>query len=231
MKKYQHIFFDLDHTLWDYDMNAKEALDELYHSYSLKNYRKFSSQQLCDGFFRTNAELWSLYDLGKIEREHLRQERFRSIFRDLGFADMELAFQFGEDYLNLCPRKKAVLPGAIDLLKYLSEKYTMHVITNGFHDVQSVKIESAGLSGYFAEVITSERAGARKPAKEIFEYALKVTGASREYSLMIGDNLVTDIAGARQAQIDHVYFNPGKLSHAESVTLEVHSLAELMGHL
>lgn len=229
--KYQHIFFDLDHTLWDYDCNAREALSELYQQYGLQNYRKFSADQLCDGFFRANSQLWELYDLGKIEREHLRQERFRSVFRDLGFTDMDLAFQFGEDYVELCPRKKTVMPGAIALLQYLSEKYTIHVITNGFHDVQSVKIESSGLAAFFSEVITSERAGARKPAKEIFDYALKITGASKHNAVMIGDNLLTDIAGARKSEIDHIYFNCSKHAHSEPVTLEVHSLEELMTHL
>lgn len=230
-QKYQHIFFDLDHTIWDYDANARDSLTELYHSYSLKNYRKFSCDQLCDGFFRTNAQLWKLYDLGKIGREHLREERFRSVFRELGFTDMDLAYQFGEDYLTLCPTKKAILPGALELLEYLSGKYTLHVITNGFHDVQSVKIESAGLTHFFSEVVTSERAGARKPAREIFEFALRTAGAIREQSVMIGDNLLTDIAGARSCQIDHIYFNPAKTPHQEAVTLEVHSLSDLMAHL
>ena len=230
-KKYQHIFFDLDHTLWDYDQNAKLSLIELYDEYALKNYGKFSADQLVDKFFRVNAQMWDLYNHQKIDRDYLREERFRMVFRELGFADLDLAFQFGEDYVRLCPNKTAVMPGARELLTYLSDKYPIHVITNGFDDVQLVKIKSSGLETFFSEVITSERAGARKPSPRIFEYALQLTGANPAGSVMIGDNLITDIGGARSHSIDHVFFNPEKLPHSEPVTLEIHSLSELQDHL
>ncbi|WP_339812850.1 YjjG family noncanonical pyrimidine nucleotidase [uncultured Imperialibacter sp.] len=229
-KKYKHLFFDLDHTLWDYDQNARESLVELYSVYALKNFGKFSAEQLVDKFFRVNTQFWYLYDLKKIDKEHLREERFRTVFRELGFADMDLAFQFGEDYVNLCPTKTAVMPGAIELLTYLVEKYPIHIITNGFDDIQSVKIKSSGLEKFFSEVITSQRAGARKPSPQIFEYAMQLTGATPSTSAMVGDNLVTDIGGARGHGIDHFYFNPEKHPHTEPVTLEIHSLSELHHH-
>jgi len=228
---YNHIFFDLDHTLWDYDQNARVTLVELYDGYALFNYGKCMAEQLVEKFFRINSQLWWQYDLGQIDREFLRQQRFRMIFRELGFTDMDLAFQFGEDYVALCPLKSAVVPGAIELLDYLTGRYTMHVITNGFNDVQLVKIKSSGLSHYFSEVITSERAGARKPSAQIFSYSMEITGAGKHNSVMVGDNLITDIGGARASGIDHVYYNPEKVAHSEPVTLEIHTLHELKEYL
>ncbi len=230
-KKYNHLFFDLDHTLWDYDQNVKTSLTELYETYSLKNYGKFSAEQLVDKFFRVNKQFWHLYDHKKIDKDFLREQRFRTVFKELDFSDMDLAFQFGEDYVNLCPTKTAVMPGAIELLTYLAEKYPMHIITNGFDEIQSVKIKCSGLEKFFANVITSQTAGARKPSPQIFEYAMQATGATAATSIMVGDNLVTDIGGARAHSIDHVYFNPEKLPHEEPVTLEIHSLSELRSHL
>lgn len=229
--RYEHLFFDLDHTLWDYDQNARVSLIELYDEYALKNYGRFTAEQLVDKFFRVNAQLWDLYNRQEIERDYLREERFRLIFRELGFSDMDLAYQFGEDYVTLCPTKTAVIPGALALLSYLQGRYHIHVITNGFDDVQFVKIKSAGLTPFFREVITSERAGARKPSGKIFDYALQLTGATAAASVMIGDNLITDIGGARSSNIDHIFFNPEKISHSEPVTLEIHSLVELHDHL
>ncbi len=226
-----HIFFDLDHTLWDYDANARLTLNDLFDHYNLTQFEISSSPHFFDCFLKINDALWSDYNLGKISKFYLRDERFRLVFESAG-ADMDLVTDkllkdFNRDYLKLCPYKEKLIDGALEVLSYLEGKYRLNIITNGFEEIQTVKLKSAGIVHYFDKVITSEKAGFKKPFSGIFRYAMKHCQAIPERSIMIGDNLQTDIKGARDFGMAHAFFNPAKISHDHLVSHEIDHLREL----
>jgi putative hydrolase of the HAD superfamily len=231
LKKYKHLLFDLDHTLWDYDTNAKETLLELFESRGLGAYGYFDEQKFINTFFEINLKLWSDYNLGLISKYYIRQQRFAMIFQTLGLPEKYFPEHFDRDYVLECPKKSNTIPHAKELLSYLEGKYQMHIITNGFDDAQTLKLNNSGLAKYFDKMVTSESCGAKKPSKQIFEYTLKQISATNDECIMIGDNLNADILGAKNAQIDQVYFNPESVPHKEEITIEVRSLAELQSHL
>jgi putative hydrolase of the HAD superfamily len=225
MKPYKSAFFDLDHTLWDYERNSREALTDLYQHYELSD--NFRLEDFLATFKRINFQLWHHHDLGKISREEIRYGRFDSIFRALGYENTELSLKFSEDYIALCPRKGHVFPHTHEQLGRLQDKYPLFIITNGFHDVQLQKLEHSGLGQYFKDMITSEVAGHKKPSPAIFHYTLQRAGIQAQEALMIGDNLLTDVQGAKNAQIDPVFFNPEEVAHGESLLHEINCLSLL----
>lgn len=227
MPKYSTIFFDLDHTLWDYETNARETLYELYQHYHLQQRGIDAFAQFHETFREVNAQLWHLYDHGKITSEVIREERFKKILQPFGITDDDLNRKLSEDYLAECPKKGNLIPHAIETLEYLAGRYALTVITNGFEDVQRVKISSSGIGSYFDHIITSQRAGHKKPAPEIFHFALALHEATADNTVMIGDNVLTDIAGAKNASIDSVLFNPDGVEHEADVNHEIQSLKEL----
>jgi putative hydrolase of the HAD superfamily len=227
MKPYKHIFFDLDNTLWDFEKNACEAFTDIYEKFDLKGAGVDNLDQFVKSYIRHNEELWALYREGKIEKEYLRWRRFEVTLNDYGIDSPELALAIGNDYVTISPQKTNLFPNAIAVLDYLKDRYTMHIITNGFEEVQFTKLKNSKLRKYFTDVITSEAAGSKKPDPGIFAYALQKTGALAGESLMIGDDIETDIKGAAQAGMDTVYFNPGKLHHNGGVSLEINDLIEL----
>jgi putative hydrolase of the HAD superfamily len=225
---YKHIFFDLDHTLWDFDKNSSVVLTELFCHYKLDLLNSFSLNQFLKKFYEVNYRLWNLYHSGEIDKEKIRNSRFKIIFEELGASGAMVPQKLADEYLRLCPLQKNVMPFTFDLLDYLHGKYKLHIITNGFEDVQHVKLKSAGLLGYFQTIITSDDCGFIKPDKRMFEYALEKTGALPLESLMIGDSLDVDITGAINAGIAAIHFNPLKLKHIEPHILEISCLSELM---
>lgn len=224
---YQCILFDLDHTLWDYETNSAEALTELHHAYQLRELGISHADHLLTTFYKINQSLWDKYDQGIIQQDVIRYQRFHQIFQELGIDNYDLSLRFSQDYLGLAPTKGNLVPHAIETLTYLREKYYLIIITNGFDEIQFRKMESSGITGYFKNVVTSEKAGCKKPARGIFDFALSQNGFRSEQSIMIGDNLLTDIAGAKNAMIDTVFFNPQKINHNVSVTHEIDQLIEL----
>lgn len=225
--KYHHIFFDLDHTLWDFDTNAYQTLQELYEKYFLeaRGVRSFST--FIDRYKQINDEMWTQYSKGQITKESLRSERFYRALLEHGIDDRELSIAIGNDYVAFSPIKTALFPFTVETLAYLGKKYGLYILTNGFEEVQHLKLDSSKIKHHFKEVITSERAGYKKPDKRMFEFALRLAGANAQEVLMVGDTLDVDIAGARDAGIDQVYFNPAKLPHNEKVTYEINCLSEL----
>jgi putative hydrolase of the HAD superfamily len=165
--------------------------------------------------------------LGNIHKKVLRSMRFYKTLAHFGCNDAYLASQMGDMYLDISPKKTALLPNAIEVLDYLAGKYVMHIITNGFEEVQHTKLECAGLAPYFDLIMTSELASARKPDPIIFQLAMLKTGATAPDSLMIGDDLIADIGGARSLWMDQVFYNPEGLAHSEEVTHEITDLIEL----
>ncbi len=226
-KKYKHIFFDLDHTLWDFERNAEETKRELYEELDLKRRGIPSYDEFRSKYVPINTGLWALYRDGLIEREDLNFKRFYLTLLEFGVDDAELGSAMAEGFLKGITSKTYLFPYAIEILEYLFPKYPMYIITNGFDDVQFGKLKNSGLDRYFAAVITSEEAGVKKPDKEIFQFALGRVSALAEESLMIGDDLEVDIAGAREVGIDQVFVNHNGLKHGEAVTFEVGNLKEL----
>lgn len=203
----KHIFFDLDHTLWDYNRNCELTLNELYDIYSLGKLGVPSKELLYFKFIQINDYLWDLFDSHQITSAELRYRRFREIFDEFDITDHSLCDELNNKYLEISPTKPYLVEGAMETLIYLSSKYNLHIITNGFDSIQSQKIEASCIKHFFEHIITSEKANARKPEKEIFEFAVSITKTSVNQCIMIGDNLNTDIKGAKNIGMDFVFFN------------------------
>jgi YjjG family noncanonical pyrimidine nucleotidase len=227
MKEYKCVLFDLDHTLWDYETNSKATLKVLFEEFQLQRKGITSFNYFFETFSRVNLGLWDLYDRGLIGQDVIRKERFHKVFAEAGLEDLALSLKFSSTYLQELPKGENVLPHTKETLAYLHNKYPMIIITNGFDEIQATKLYSAGIHGYFKNIVTSQRAGSKKPSKEIFEFALSEAGHQSADAIMIGDNLQTDIAGARGAGLDTVYFNPSGKPHEERVTFEITSLQDL----
>lgn len=225
--KYKYIFFDLDHTLWDFEKNSSQTLSELYRKYELEKLGSFCENSFVARFQEVNSQLWRQSDEGKMDRDTLRNDRFRIICQGLGFENAEITQSLGKDYVALCPQKKELLPFALDMLEYLNQKYELYILTNGFSDVQAVKLNSAGILHFFRRVFTAEDFQVGKPSKVYFNSVLKEIGAKPSECIMIGDNLKTDILGAQNAGIDHIYYNPSNRSYFMHVQHEINCLSEL----
>lgn len=229
MKKYAHIFFDLDHTLWDFEANSRAALALIFVEMNLSASGIATLDEFMAHYKPLNANCWALYKKGKIKKEELRHRRFADTLARFGIADSALGARMGEAYLDLSPRQTALLPGALETLDYLAGRgYPMHIITNGFSEVQHLKMERSGLAPYFDLIIISEKVGVNKPDKRVFRHALDAAGATKEGSVMIGDDLHADILGARGAGIDQIYFNPHGHAHKRTLTHEIGRLDELL---
>lgn len=227
LAKYKNIYFDLDRTLWDFDNNARETFLEIYQNRNLDSI--FGSFETFYSIYnKHNDRLWKDYREGKIEKSVLRWKRFALTLEELGVSDNKLAQLIGDDYVNISPTKKQLFPYTHETLSYLKNKYKLYIITNGFSEIQSDKLKNCNLDQYFAGIITSEDAGAQKPSPIIFEHALKLANAERNESLMIGDDLETDILGAKNTGIDQVFFNTDNIKHSEEITFEISSLKELI---
>jgi len=224
---YANVFFDLDHTLWDYESNSAETLLELYAGYDLLSKGISSTSEFLQQFRKVNFELWALYDAGSIESSVIREERFQQILKHFSVTDKKLTDDLSHDYLAMCPRKANLMPHALEVLDYLSARYKLSVITNGFEEIQHVKLTSSKILKYFDHIITSQKAGHRKPSREIFECALRHNDIQCHQAIMIGDNLVADVGGARSASIDNVFYNYEKIVHSQSPDFEIKCLREL----
>lgn len=226
----KHIFFDLDHTIWDFDRNAQETLMELYESYQLANLGLSSAEHFIATYTANNHQLWSQYHLGKIDKKTLREMRFKKTFIDLGLDPRSIPENFEEDYVNIGPTKKNLFESAEKVLNYLHKKYHLHIISNGFKEATLMKMQVSNLNPYFKNVIISEEVGVNKPDKAIFEYALNLAEAKKQNSLMIGDSLEADIYGAQNFGIKAIFFNPLKAQKPDDVAEQIHHLEELLNH-
>ncbi len=206
MSRYRHVFFDLDHTLWDFRSNSRCTLIELHEEMELTARGVGDPDAFVEVYEEVNAGLWRSYENGALDKAVLRVLRFDETLKRFGVKDGELAGRLGREYLSRCPKRSALNPGVGDLLNALRGNVAMHVITNGFQEVQELKLISSGITPYFNIMLTSERAGARKPSPVIFAEALRLAGADREGSLMVGDDIRADMEGARGAGIDQAHF-------------------------
>jgi len=225
---YKDLFFDLDHTLWDFETNSKETIQELYTTHRLAELGIVDF----DGFYNTysahNHRLWDRYTKGFIKQEELRWKRVYLSLLDFKVSNEPLAKEMSQSYLEILPNKKHLFPYTIEILDYLKHKdYKMHLITNGFESVQFKKIKNSGIADYFIEVITSEASNSLKPQKEIFEYALKNAKASVDESIMIGDNESADIQGGINMGMDTIFVNHIQVEQTVPATYTITHLKEL----
>lgn len=226
----KHVFFDLDHTLWDFETNSRETLDEIYFRFELKSKGISEVLDFIHVYETVNAGLWAQYRENEITKEELRKSRFNLTFLELGIVSKKLAHEISEYYIFNSPRKLNLFDHTYFILDYLKEKYQLHIITNGFEEVQEIKLSRSKLKNYFTQIVTSEQIGFRKPSKFIFEHALKIAGAAPEESVMIGDDLESDVIGAMNCGFKGVFFNPKEVEFTKHPThqfSEINCLSEL----
>ncbi|EIM75128.1 HAD superfamily hydrolase [Nitritalea halalkaliphila LW7] len=227
MKRYEHIFFDLDHTLWDYDTNVRHALHALYGQFGLQERGIHSPERLLQAFNQVNFELWAMYDKGEVDKVSLRQRRFPWIFEVAEADPQAVPAGLEEAFMQQTSSQPGLMPHALDLLHYLKPRYPLHIITNGFDESQALKMRSSGLSPFFELVVTSETTGHKKPDRRIFDYALERLQTRPEACLMVGDNPNSDMLGALNAGIDRVFYTPNGRSCQHPVTHTIRQLDQL----
>ena len=224
--KYKHIFFDLDHTLWDFELNARETLLELYEVYEVNKFHKGTAQDFVSAYEKINYALWQEYEHKRITKEHLRTERFVLAFEEIGINKKYLPDNIWEDYLERCPKKTNLIKDARNVCDYLYPKYVLHLITNGFEKTQNTKVKYSKLDSFFDTLTTSECIGVAKPHPGIYKEALSKANARPEECLMIGDNLINDVLGAIDIGMDAIWYNPGQIL-SEKPVKEIKELIEL----
>lgn len=226
--QYRHLFFDLDHTIWDFETNSKETLQDLYHQNALVEKGITDFEQFFNQYSFHNHRLWDRYTKGFIKQEELRWKRMWLALLEFKIADEVLAKKMSVQFLEILPTKKKLFPYTVEILEYLKNKgYQMHLVTNGFESVQHNKLRESNLTAYFDQVITSEASNSLKPNKEIFEFALQKTGAGIEESIMIGDNQDADIQGGINAGLDTIFVNHLQVAATVKATYTIHHLKEL----
>ncbi len=225
---YKDLFFDLDHTLWDFELNSKETMQELYSNHHIAALGITDFDAFFNIYTAHNHRLWDRYAKGFIKQEELRWKRIYLSLLDFKIANEQLSKDMSLEFLQILPTKKKLFPHTIEILNYLKEKdYKMHLITNGFESVQMQKIKNADIAHYFTEVITSETSNSLKPNKEIFEFALKTANATLSESIMIGDNETADIQGGINIGMDTVFVNHLKVAPTLPATYTITHLKEL----
>jgi putative hydrolase of the HAD superfamily len=228
--KYKDLFVDFDDTLYDTHGNSVIALRETFEAFRLERWFP-DPQTFYDAYWLANIDLWTRYSRGEITRDYLIVERFRrplSEGRGLEITEA-LCLEMSDRFLEFCATKSGVVEGARELMDYLKGRgYRMHMTSNGFHEVQYKKLAASGLRDYFDTIILSEDAGANKPSKAFFDYALAKSGASVDTTMMIGDNLQTDIIGAHDVGLDTILFNRWDVPPSDIPTHTVAALREIM---
>ncbi len=227
MSKYKHIFFDLDRTLWDFEKNSEEVFRDMYDILDIEKSGIPNFDEFFTAYKSVNHDLWDLYREGKIDKEFLNFQRFYQTLFEFGVENKELAKEMGAKYVKWSPYKKHLFEGSIELLEYLKLNYHLHIITNGFEEVQSVKLRESKLQQYFEQVIISDTTPVKKPHPKIFKYALHQAGAEVGESLMIGDDVDIDIKGAAGVAMDQIWTNFTDTKSDFKPTFEVTSLLEI----
>lgn len=222
--KIEHIFFDLDHTLWDFEKNSANAFEYIFKEREVN----LDLDQFLEVYIPINLKYWRLFRNEQVSKSELRYRRLKEAFDILNYtASDELIDMLSEDYIDNLSNYNYLFDGAVEVLQYLRPKYKLHIITNGFEAVQHKKIKNSNLLEYFETITTSECVGVKKPNPLIFEQALKVSKASPENSIMIGDSLEADIYGALNVNIKPIFFTPEKKEVDNNEIKVIHSLTEL----
>ena len=223
----KHIFFDLDRTLWDFEKNSYLTLLEITDKFKLLDRGIDCPENFIRKYRVHNERLWGLYRHDELTKEELRSKRFLLTLQDYQIDDVKLANDIGLEYIAKSPLKNMLFPFTIEVLSYLYQKYSLHIITNGFDEVQHIKLDFSDLTQYFDVVITSEKVGVKKPDSKIFHYSLKAANAEAGQSVMIGDDLEVDVIGASKVGMKGIYFNPKRVKHSANVWNEIDCLSQL----
>lgn len=225
--KITDIFFDLDHTLWDFDVNSELAFEAIFK----KDHPTIEIAHFIEKYIPINQACWKLYQYDKITHAELRYNRLKHTFDALEYFVSDAQIEsIAEDYIELLPQNNCLFDGTVEVLEYLGKKYKLHIITNGFADVQYKKINNSNLAGFFKTITNSEMAGVKKPNPVIFEYALDLAKANKENSVMIGDCLEADVQGALNAGLDAIFFNDKNIKTGQNIKQVTH-LLELKKYL
>ncbi len=223
----EHVFFDLDHTLWDFDKNSELAFKEVFEKQRIA----LDLTDFLEVYKPINFKYWELYRNNSVTKEALRFGRLKDSFESLKFETADATIDaIAEDYIEYLPKNNHLLEGGMELLIALKDKYRLHIITNGFEEVQYKKMLASGIHGYFETITTSEEAGVKKPHPQIFETAVSKSKASISRSVMIGDNLEADIIGAHTYGLKVIHLDP----HGDSPLHpypKVQKLNELLNYL
>lgn len=225
-KVYKHIFFDLDRTLWDFDQNIVDALRDIFFDFSLDSVFP-DINTFISTYTKHNDYLWEKYRLGELKKDVLRYKRFDLTLKDYGMNEPLVVKKMSDEFIRISPLKTALVPHTREVLDYLKSKYKLHIITNGFDEVQFPKLEKCHIANYFEKVVTSETSGYHKPCPEAFGYSLSSVNAKKEESIMIGDDLEIDIVGAKKFGMDQIYFNRYNTPHKVKPTHEIKDLIEI----
>ena len=221
------IFFDLDHTLWDFERNSALTYESIFTEHNIQ----VSLSDFLECYVPLNLQFWKLYREGKIEKEALRYQRLKTAFDQLDYPVEDPTIDLlSEAYIQQLSTYTHLIPWTVEVLQYLKPKYKLHIITNGFEEVQYRKLRNSGIAEYFHEVIDSERAGVKKPHPDIFNMALRLTGADPTSSVMIGDSLEADIIGARAVGLQTLHFNAHKDPHHDNGPI-IEDLREIKRYL
>lgn len=223
MKHITDIFFDLDHTLWDFDRNSVLAFDKIFKAH----HPTINTLDFIEIYAPINQACWKLYQVDKITHEELRYQRLKQSFDALNYSISDEAIdKISHDYIAFLPDNNQLFEGAIEVLDYLFPKYNLHIITNGFAEVQYKKINNSGLGNYFKTVTNSEMAGVKKPHRNIFEFALSLAETNKENAIMIGDCIDADVRGAIDFGMKAILFDE-KNNHDIPEVLRINRLIEL----
>ena len=221
MKNITDIFFDLDHTLWDFDKNSVLAFDKIFK----EHHPTIETDKFVEIYAPINQACWKLYQVDKITHEELRYARLRQSFDAINYTISDDQINhISHYYIEFMPDNNQLFDGAIEVLEYLKPKYNLHIITNGFAEVQGKKIAKSGLGSYFKTITNSEMAGAKKPHKNIFEFALSSANVKKENSIMIGDCIDADVRGAIDFGMMAILFDEKEIHVAKGIKKISHLL-------
>ena len=228
LKGIKHVFFDLDHTLWDFDRNSALCFQQIFN----ENNITLDLDIFLAKYKPINASYWKLYREEKVSKLALRYGRFKDTFEALSFKTSNNEINVLSDaYIKNLTNHNYLLDGAVSLLDYLQEKYQLHIITNGFEEVQKLKLVKSNIDRYFKTVTSSEKVGVKKPNPKVFQYALEISGAKKEESVMIGDNYEADIQGAIEFGLKAIYLEDSNSIFLNNKVLKVNSLNQLKQYL
>lgn len=217
----------MDNTLWDFEKNSREALLHLFLEHKIQEHCQTDFEKFIEIYEAINHELWHLYSLHQTTKEELRYQRFYKAFLHFDYDNLNLAHTWADDYLKISPYKTHLIDGAMDVLLYLKDKYQLHIITNGFKEVQHIKLDYSNLKSFFEHIIISEEHGFNKPDIKIFDLAQKLTNAQHHQCIMIGDNYDTDIAGALNAKWKAIYLSDITKENSDSNFIQINRLISL----
>jgi putative hydrolase of the HAD superfamily len=220
MNSFKHIFFDLDHTIWDFDKNSKFTFKKIFQLNNIN----LDIDVFLEAYLPINTSYWKLYRANNISKQDLRFGRLKDTFKSIDLnISTKLIHKLSEDYIKFLSTFNFLIEDSLKVLEYLNKKYTLHIITNGFQEVQNEKLLNSNIYHFFSTITNSEMVGVKKPNKKIFQVALDKANANKTNSIMIGDNLDADVIGALKFGMSSILFN----YHKEDVPADIDSIDKL----